>query len=357
MLTRAGAGWIFVSEKALEDFIWSNLKLLFPVQAIARQFCCSGETCDIVATGSKQELVILELKNSEDRYLVQQLTRYYENLMGEQPWSEKINYDQPVKLIGIAPNFHRHSLIDQKHLKLTIEFFTFAIKRDNNGTFWFSLQRLNQQEISRVKIPYTEVNLSSVDFPSPPPSFVDILGSLPLLQKRILRIREHILKCDPQIKEFEGKNTIMYGSSAKAKYCAELIFDGKTKQLILFLWLPLQQRASGLVAGRHRVWTDWDKVTHLAAVGEGLGDKKTLDEWLEHYKQKDIAQGKKPRTKLFDVQKDKVGNLRMGAIPRSQKVAKQISSYDNRVGYPKNDRRLITIVDISLEMWRKKMGY
>ena len=67
-------GWKFSSEVALENFIWENLSKLFGVQPLKRQHISNGERCDILASNGK-ELVIIELKNVEDRYLIQQLTR------------------------------------------------------------------------------------------------------------------------------------------------------------------------------------------------------------------------------------------------------------------------------------------
>lgn len=112
MLTRAPSGWRFDSEHALETLVWNNLSLLLSVKPIARQFLCKGEICDIVANGFQRELVILELKNVEDRYLAQQLTRYYDAFIIQKPWDEEIDYGQPVRLIGIAPSFHRHTFVD-----------------------------------------------------------------------------------------------------------------------------------------------------------------------------------------------------------------------------------------------------
>ncbi|MCY7320268.1 MAG: hypothetical protein LH660_00285, partial [Phormidesmis sp. CAN_BIN36] len=319
MLTRAMSGWTFDSENSLESLVWSNLSLLFAVKPIARQFPCRGEICDIVAMGSERELIILELKNSEDRYLCQQLTRYYDNLMAEKPWNEEIDYGQPVKLIGIAPSFHRHNIVDQKYLKLELELLNFSVEQADDGTFWLSLQSF-QQKVARVQIPYVEVHLKSVDLPTPPQWFAEILGAMPpLTRKRILSIREQILRFDSRIQEIEGQNSIIYGKPVKGKQCAELIFERKTKQPILFLWLPFQERDSGLVAGRHRVWTDWHKVTHLASVGEGLGDKKTLEEQHAHHRQRAIAAGKTPRD-LFPY--------------TSQKTAKEMSYYAGRMSYP-----------------------
>jgi len=74
-LRKTASGREFASEAALEDFVWDNLQHLFGLTPIARQHPAKGEFCDIIAVDSAKRLSILELKNTEDRYIVQQLTR------------------------------------------------------------------------------------------------------------------------------------------------------------------------------------------------------------------------------------------------------------------------------------------
>jgi len=87
-LRKTGQGWKFSSEAALEDFVWATLKQLLGLAPLKRQYSVKGEVCDILAIDSNQKLVVIELKNAEDRYLVQQLTRYYDNLLEEKPFKE-----------------------------------------------------------------------------------------------------------------------------------------------------------------------------------------------------------------------------------------------------------------------------
>lgn len=75
-LRKTGQKWEFESEAALEDFVWANLKKLLKLTPLKRQYRVNGQICDIVAVDKNKRLVVLELKNGEDRYIVQQLTRY-----------------------------------------------------------------------------------------------------------------------------------------------------------------------------------------------------------------------------------------------------------------------------------------
>jgi RecB family endonuclease NucS len=112
-LRQVASGWEFESEKDLEDLVWNNLEKIFGYKPLKRQYQVSGQYCDILAFGKNKELVIIELKNSEDRYIVQQLTRYYHALLDEQPFSEHINFQVPIVLIAVTPNFHRDNHIDR----------------------------------------------------------------------------------------------------------------------------------------------------------------------------------------------------------------------------------------------------
>ncbi len=89
-LRQTGSGWEFESEAALEDFLEENLLALFGLHPLKRQHYVNEQFCDIVAVGDNNNLVILELKNTEDRYVVQQLTRYYDGLRNNKHLATKL---------------------------------------------------------------------------------------------------------------------------------------------------------------------------------------------------------------------------------------------------------------------------
>lgn len=117
----------FRSETDLENFVFIHLDRLLNLSPLSRQYRIGTEICDILATDSYGKLTIIELKNSEDRYIVQQLTRYYHGLIERKPKLDGIDYKQPVKLIAIAPSFHIHNFIDKVYNKLYFQFFTFEL--------------------------------------------------------------------------------------------------------------------------------------------------------------------------------------------------------------------------------------
>lgn len=151
MLKKIGEGWQFASENNLEDFVWSQLNSLFELSPLKRQYTASGNICDILALDKNGRLVIMELKNVEDRYIVQQLTRYYYSLLEEQPFGQQVNYQLTVRLIAVAPSFHRHNWIDRKYHKLSFEFISFTIRQQQNDVY-LHLKDLDTNKVSQAKI-------------------------------------------------------------------------------------------------------------------------------------------------------------------------------------------------------------
>lgn len=151
MLKKVGQGWQFASENNLEDFVWGQLNSLFELTPLKRQYTAYGDICDILAVDKNSRLVIIELKNVEDRYIVQQLTRYYHSLLEEKPFEQQVNYQLPVRLIAVAPSFHRHNWIDQKYHKLSFEFISFTIRQQQNEVY-LHLTDLDTKKVSQAKI-------------------------------------------------------------------------------------------------------------------------------------------------------------------------------------------------------------
>ena len=143
-LQKTNEGWAFISEWQLEEFVWNNLQEIFGFHPLERQHYIKGEICDILAISNNDQLVIIELKNVEDRYVINQLTRYYDNLIEEKPFQEKLNYNKEILLFAICPIFHRHNLIDQKHSQLKFDLFRFSIV-NKNEEFYFHLSQVDEK--------------------------------------------------------------------------------------------------------------------------------------------------------------------------------------------------------------------
>lgn len=152
MLHRRKKKLCFKSERDLEDFVWVHLKDLFGLQGLKRQHTIKPDVCDILAVDKARKLTILELKNTTDRYIVQQLTRYYDRLITEKPLAADIDYSLPIRLIAIAPTYHEHSLIDQKYNALDIELLTYEVLEAEDASICFTLSDVTKARCAEVLI-------------------------------------------------------------------------------------------------------------------------------------------------------------------------------------------------------------
>lgn len=336
MLICTGVHWSFENERALESIVAGHLPDLLSLKLLHRQYLCQGEICDLVATNADRQLVIVELKNNEDRYIVQQLTRYYESLTLERPWSDQIDYTQPARLLAIAPSFHRHNFIDRKYNRLKLEFFTFQVIQQQDG-FWLQLSSVDTHDTTSIPLNYTEVTFPLADgLPAPPQRLLEALGAMPPdVQQNILALRDRVLRFDPRIQEVETAQSIGYGRGQK-NWCVELSFDRKQSDPILFLWLPLLSYRHKKAIGRHRIWTDWTTVLYWVHVPSGLGQAKPMEEWQQ------IPPEKHPRKYLTG------GKFKYVADRFSPNVALHF-------GCTEQTALLQAIVDAALQQWQARL--
>jgi RecB family endonuclease NucS len=267
MLRKSEKGWMFTDERVLEDFLWLHLESSLDLIPLKRQFTIKGEYCDILAKTSNGQLVVLELKNCEDRYIVHQLTRYCHGLFTEKPFKDSIDYDLPIRLIAIAPDFHRHNFTDRHYNKLDFEFIRFSII-EKLDKFYLNLHLSDRKEVLvKAEIPFIETSLSESQtdrenqIELPPRVLTNFLDKFYLTKKtEILRLRDKMLTADRRIREIKVSNGMLYGRG-KTKFCCHLKFDRTNNFLRCYLWLPLPQRLlqSNRRSGIGRIQLDCDR--------------------------------------------------------------------------------------------------
>ena len=235
-LRKTGSGWEFDSEAALENFLWDKLEPLFGLKPLRRQYNANEQFCDILGTSDRLQLALLELKNSEDRYVVQQLTRYYDILVEQKSFAE-VDYEQPIRLAAIAPSFHRDNFTDLKYhlLASQFEFWQFSIVEEGEK-FYFDLKNLQTKATCRAEIPYRPEAATS-DLPPPPRKLLKMIADCADDKRQvILGVRNKILSFDSRIKEKSYNKGVTYGRG-KSSLCAE-ISSHNAGEPMLFLWLP-----------------------------------------------------------------------------------------------------------------------
>lgn len=281
-LRKTGQRWEFESEAALEDFVWANLNKLLKLTPLKRQYRVNGQICDIIAADKNKRLVVLELKNGEDRYIVQQLTRYYDALLEEKPFKEEIDYGQSVHLIAITLKFHKDNFTDRKYNHLSVQFLQFDILV-NEVKFYLQLKDIDTEKLSQLKIPYLE-NDSSDDIPTPSRALLNLFNKGDKNSYEVLlQMRGKILRFDKRMKEMSASGVVVYGKG-KSKPCVEIRLLSYSKKPGIFLYL-LNPR---VIFNKRRmcrmgIVTDWKRVSQIYYQPKGkmtASDIWTFEEYI-----------------------------------------------------------------------------
>lgn len=272
----------FERESDLEELLWRNIDRLNNLIPLAQQHYVQGQYCDILAIDANKRLHIIELKISEDRYVIQQLTRYYDALIKEKSFPDKIDYSQPIKLIAILPTIHRDNLIDIKYSKLNFDLLTYKISICYSNQFSLIFQNLSGHNVGNtITSSYTQKS-DRDEHKQPSSSFLKLLKSIENEQEteHLIKTRSLILSYSSKIKEFitgSANSAIAYGVN-KTKLISEFRFDKSRNEIVLFLWLPYQ-RLNQRRIHRFRIWTDWNVVTALGYMRKGIGKMISYDEF------------------------------------------------------------------------------
>lgn len=278
MLIEKDGQWQFESEATFERLLWQNLEEWLSFQPLARQLRMCSEPCDIIARSPKGKPVILELKNEEDRYVVQQLTRYYHNFLEERPDLPNLDSSESPQLVAIAPSLHRHNFIDRLYHRLTIELWTFQIQKENDQ---FLLELISWESFDK-KSAIKTINLTPY-IQLPATTAPDPLSQLnknwklilskrsEIDQKYLLEIRDRILSFSPKLGEIVTPNTATYGqmrsktslckSNDRLCICLERLsrFDFPQIGIYLPFFSGLALRTVKVIV----ISENWDSICHL----------------------------------------------------------------------------------------------
>ncbi|MEH2293925.1 MAG: endonuclease NucS domain-containing protein [Nostoc sp.] len=344
-LIKTGNSWKFATEADLEDFVWVNLKELFGLIPLKRQYYVKGQICDILALNEKKQLVVLELKNGEDRYIIQQLTRYYEALLENKPFQEEVDYGQDISLIAIKPNFHRDNFTDRKYNHLSIKFIRFEILTYDER-FYLHLRDIDNQKVSELEIHYQENNISIEDLPEQPKALHKIFSFCNhQQQEQLINIRHKILIFDRRMQEISVPGSIKYGKSTSF-FCAEICSDSKG-QPVIFLWLPLSSDSKRI--GRMKIWTDWENYTLIQGhIPKGIRTKAITK--TEKQRQRGVEM--KILWSHSEGISYKIGSKQVSETEYINEDKKRHQEYQNAI---KSRKTLNELVDIALEIWLKRL--
>lgn len=294
-LIQTGTVWQFENEFELEELLWHNLSKLLNLKPFKRQFSVRGQFCDILAIADDRQLVIIELKNVEDRYVVQQLTRYYDALKQEQPFGAEVDWDKPIRLIAIAPSFHADTVIDCTYNTLDIELLRFDFEERDQELYLRVME--SNSEVASMPVPGSLKTLpTEVAIAGPPRKLLNWMSDSPEAEFHgMMGVREQLLGFDKRMKEVVEPQAIIYGKG-KTKPCAEIrrrnvgvSSKSPTWDPTLFLWLPDLDGSSRIF--RMMIWPDknWEIVKTVVHSPIACKTRRpwNLPHWLELMSRRD----------------------------------------------------------------------
>ncbi|WP_338442057.1 hypothetical protein VZG28_02850 [Synechococcus elongatus IITB4] len=266
-LISSGFGWKFANESELERFLWEFLPDYLDCQPLQRQFRINNQCCDILAIGYENELIVIELKVVEDRYLVSQLTRYFDAIAQEQPFADQVNYLRPIRLIAIAPSYHPDNLTDVRYSQLSFELYQHQIEQQAQNHYLILLN-LHTQEQRQQQIPVVQLPNTPAALPDPPHLMLTWLKRCtPKQRDHLLKLRIKILNFDPRIQEVVQGQSIFYGKGKK--HVAELCID-PAREFCIFFWFPNDENFFRGRVRRFRYWTNWITASYWGACHAGF---------------------------------------------------------------------------------------
>lgn len=273
----------FETEAHLELFFWNTVLKEMGLQPLKRQHYCREGMCDILAKGTKNQLVIIELKNVKDSHVIDQITYYFDVLSQERPFSEQVDYTQPIDLYIISPEYSRRTHSTLKHHKLKFNLFSYTAQVSGQDILFTLREWDSQIEKLSVKISPSSSNIEIEDIPSPPKNFQTIIGqsstheiqSADLIREKIYQFaRSNNFK----LTEKPTGKSLRFERN-KQNPIAEIDWDNQRNILAIYLWLPFitinGSRYGGVISDRckrtamMRLWVKNEVVQYIGYIENG----------------------------------------------------------------------------------------
>jgi len=232
----------FETERHLEWFFWHTVLPKIGLKPLKSQYICKEGICDILAKGTENQLVIIELKNTQDSHVLAQITAYFDALIKEQPFSDQVDYTKPIDLYTVCPSYRERTESTLKYHKLKFTLFSYSVK-SSGESFIFTLHEwLTKAEVTQIEISIATQISPDIKLPDPPKAFVDVLGKCSDSEKQwMIQVRDQIYQFAQSLnyKIYEkpnGKWTRFERN--KQNPIAEIGWESKRDSLAAYLWLP-----------------------------------------------------------------------------------------------------------------------
>lgn len=232
----------FETELALELFFWSTVLEKLGLKPLKRQHYCREGICDILAKGTNNQLIIIELKNVKDSHVINQITSYFDALNDEKPFSDQIDYSHPIELYVVAPDYKDRTACILKYHRLDINILSYTVIKSENNIIFTLKKWENDVEQVKLNIPFLDELSNSVVIPQSPKVFQHLISRLSKNEAtygHALRNQIYQFSQNFNAKTYErvtGKSLRLERN--KQNPIAEIGWDNKRNCLSIYLWLP-----------------------------------------------------------------------------------------------------------------------
>jgi hypothetical protein len=275
-----GKGAEFETERHLERFFLATVLPKLQLKLLASQYTCGQGICDILALGPSNQLIIIELKNTKDTHVVEQITRYFDALTVEKPFDTQVDYAQPIELYTVCPNYTDSLAMTMKYHRLNFSVLAYRIENEQHVHKFELWNWLTNEVIAHIEIPRTENTPDTITLLEPPKAF------LKLLERCTDHEHSQAYLIRQQIYEFSQSHNYKICERPDGQWIrfernkqypiAELGWDGQRRELVINLWLPFTTINGRLNLRRDptrykrtsmmRIWLDNDEVKYLGYI-------------------------------------------------------------------------------------------
>ena len=192
--------------------------------------------------GPSKQLIIIELKNTQDNHVIEQITKYFDALIDEKPSSEQVDYAQPIDLYTVCPDYAESTTTILKYHQLNFDVLGYRIESTDQDSKFILFNWLSNEIVTEIAISLAEKIPTELNLPDPPKSFVDLIGKCSEQQRQwAIQIRD-------QIDELAHRNSHKVRERPDGQWTrfertkqfpiAEIGWDGQRNEIAIHLWLP-----------------------------------------------------------------------------------------------------------------------
>jgi Endonuclease NucS len=270
----------FETERQLENFFCDVVISKLGLKFLANQYVCKNGVCDILAKGNNNQLIIIELKNTKDSHIFEQITAYFNSLENERPFSDQVDYNQRIELITVCPTYSDRAKYIMGHIS-NLKAIYYELKPQEEALKFTLFDWLSKLELVSIQISNSYRLTSEINLPVAPQNFINLLNKCSTEEKDLaILIRTQIYRFSQEfnlrISETPMGKCLRF-EKTKQFSIAEISWDSKRNNMAIYLWLPFLTVNGGINNSKEsyqrtsmmRIWVVNGNVQYLGYVENG----------------------------------------------------------------------------------------